>query len=62
MRGTMTVPLGRTFRRILGMRDRLTNDGAVITQETVPAGDARFLIGSDTTAPAGVTDLHPTPY
>ncbi len=58
----MTVPLGRPYRHILGMRDPLTNDGATVTQQTVPPGDARFLIGSDVTPPAGVTDLHPTPY
>jgi Hypothetical glycosyl hydrolase family 15/Carbohydrate binding domain len=57
----MTAPLGRPFRRILGMRDPATNDGSTVTQAAVPPGDALFLIGSDATPPAPVTDLHPTP-
>jgi hypothetical protein len=57
----MTVPLGRPFRRILGFRDPVTNDGTSITSITVPANDARFLIGLDTIPPAAVNDLHPSP-
>ncbi|MFI5370130.1 MAG: hypothetical protein ACHQ52_01135 [Candidatus Eisenbacteria bacterium] len=59
---TMTVPLGRSFRRILGMRDTAVNDGATVSQVSIPPSDALFLIGSDVTPPARITDLHPSPY
>jgi len=58
----MTVPLGRPYRRILGMHDTAVNDGSTVTQVAVPASDALFLIGNDVTPPATVTDLHPTPF
>jgi hypothetical protein len=52
-----TVPLGQPFRRILGTVDPVVNDGGVVTQVTVPAADALFLIGHDTTPPVEVRDL-----
>jgi hypothetical protein len=58
---SMTVPLGQSYRRILGYRDPFTNDGSTITTVTVPPMDARFLIGQDITPPAPVTDLKPSP-
>ena len=58
---SMTVPLGRTFQKILGFRDPGINDGAFVTQVTVFASDALFLIGQDVTPPAAVVDLRPTP-
>ena len=58
---TMTVPLGRPFRRILGFRDTAVNDGATVTQVSVPPSDALFLIGTDVTPPAPISDLHPEP-
>lgn len=53
----LTVPLGATFRRILGTVDPATNDGASVTVVTVPAGDAVFLVGADPVAPAAPRDL-----
>ncbi len=43
----LTVPLGATFRRILGTADPATNDGAAVTEVTVPASDALFLVGAE---------------
>ncbi len=57
----MTVPLEREYRRIQGVTDPLVNDGAIVTQITVPPSDARFLIGSDQIGPAAVNDLRPLP-
>jgi hypothetical protein len=57
----MTAPLERDFRRILGTRDLATNNGATVTQVTVGASDALFLIGDDRTPPAAVQDLQPGP-
>ncbi|NOT33369.1 MAG: hypothetical protein HOP12_04270 [Candidatus Eisenbacteria bacterium] len=57
--GPMTVPLGRQFRKIFGLHDPLTNDGSFVTQVTVPPSDALFLIGSDTTPPAAISDMRP---
>jgi carbohydrate binding protein with CBM4/9 domain len=57
--GSRTVPLERQFRKLLGNHDTAVNNGAAITQATVPGNDALFLIGSDVVAPAGITDLHP---
>lgn len=59
--GAMTAPLERDFQRIRGLRDPVVNSGAVVTQVTVPASDALFLIGRDLIPPAPVSDLHPTP-
>jgi len=53
----LTVPLGTTFRRILGTVDPATNDGSSVTEVTVPASDALFLIGTDSVAPAAPQDL-----
>ena len=57
----MTVPLERSYRRIQGVTDPITNDGAIVTQITVPPSDARFLIGDDQIPPAAVNDLRPLP-
>jgi hypothetical protein len=57
----MTAPLGQSFRRISGVSDPATNDGAIVTQITVPPSDARFLIGDDQIAPAAINDLRPLP-
>jgi hypothetical protein len=53
----LTVPLGETFRRILGTADPVTNDGASVTEVTVPASDALFLIGADRVPPGAPRDL-----
>jgi hypothetical protein len=55
--GPLTVPLGATFRKILGTADPATNDGSSVTEVTVPASDAIFLIGADTVAPDAPRDL-----
>lgn len=55
----LTLPLEREFRRIAGIADPLTNNGAVVTQVTVAAADALFLIGDDQIPPAAVLDLQP---
>lgn len=57
----MTVPLEREFKRIQGVTDPTVNDGALITQITVPPSDARFLIGDDQISPAAVNDVRPLP-
>jgi len=59
--GVMTVPLERSFRKILGTRDLATNDGSTVTQVTVNPSDALFLIGDDRIPPAAVQDLQPGP-
>jgi hypothetical protein len=56
----LTVPLGATFRRILGTTDPVNNDGSSVTEVTVPASDAVFLIGLDTVPPAATRDLRIT--
>lgn len=56
---SLTVSLEREFHRLLGNRDTAVNNGAAITQVTVPSNDALFLIGSDVVPPAGISDLHP---
>jgi hypothetical protein len=58
---SMTVPLGRQFRKILGMHDTALNNGAFVTQVTVLPSDAIFLIGEDTMPPSTVLDLRPSP-
>lgn len=57
----MTAPLERAYRRIQGVTDPVTNDGAIVTQITVPPSDARFLIGDDQIPPAAVNDIRPLP-
>jgi len=55
----MQVPLGGTFRRILGTVDPVTNDGTATTTALVPAADALFMIGTaarDTIPPATIKD------
>ncbi len=51
------VQMERPFRRILGVRDPLTNDGSIGTLHTVPPSDALFLLSDDITPPATVKDL-----
>lgn len=58
--GPLTVPLGAVFRRILGATDPANNDGSSVTEVTVPASDAVFLIGADTVPPAATRDLRIT--
>ena len=53
--------LERSFRKITGNADPTINDGQNVTQVTVGASDALFLIGSDQIAPANVGDLHRVP-
>jgi len=53
----LTVPLGTSFRKILGTTDPLVNDGSWVTEATVPASDALFLIGRDIVPPAKPRDL-----
>lgn len=53
----LILPLEREFRKIAGVRDPAVNDGALVTQVTVAAADALFLIGEDTIAPAPILDL-----
>ena len=40
----MAVPLERNFRKILGARDPVTNNGSIVTSATVNPSDALFLI------------------
>jgi hypothetical protein len=58
---SMTVDLGRDYRKILGTLDPATNDGSTVTQTTVPPSDALFLIGDDRIAPSAIMDLQPGP-
>jgi hypothetical protein len=53
----MTVPVSGTCRRILGAADPVTNDGSAVTQATVPANDALFLISGDDLPPSAIRDL-----
>lgn len=55
-----TVPLERSFQRILGTVDPIGNNGQSMTQVTVQPSDALFLLGDDRIPPAPVTDLAPT--
>jgi hypothetical protein len=55
----LTVSLEREYRKILGRVDPATNDGSLVTQATVPASDALFLIGDDQIPPSTVGDLLP---
>ncbi|MCC6348288.1 MAG: hypothetical protein IT347_01685 [Candidatus Eisenbacteria bacterium] len=54
----LTVPLGPGYRRILGIRDPVTNDGTDAATVTVPSRDARFLVAAsaDTIPPAPIND------
>ncbi len=60
---TLTVPLGATWRRILGTVDPATNDGSSITTVSVNPSDAVFLLrsGVDNIPPAAVHDAHVKP-
>jgi hypothetical protein len=55
------VVLERPFGRIAGTVDPVYNNGVWSANQTVPAHDAVFLIGTDQVPPAAVRDLHPTP-
>jgi hypothetical protein len=57
----MTTTLEREYRKILGTRDPVINDGATVTQVTVNPSDALFLIGDDRTPPGAINDLQPGP-
>ena len=57
----LTTTLEREYRKILGTRDPVTNDGSRVTQVTVNPSDALFLIGDDHTPPAAIQDLQPGP-
>ena len=57
---TLTVPLGRTFQKILGTADPVVNDGSRVTEVTVPPSDAIFLLGGDGVPPAAPRDLRIT--
>ena len=59
----LTVPLGDTFRRILGTRTPAVNDGAVSTSTALGPREALFLLRGqiDSTRPAAVKDLRPGP-
>jgi hypothetical protein len=59
---TFTLEPGTSFKRIQGVRDTTTNNGAVATSVTLQGlsggiGDALFLRIVDSTAPNAVTDL-----
>jgi hypothetical protein len=49
----ITVPLERGYRKIRGLVDPVANDGQTVTQVTLAANDARFLLNA---APTGVDD------
>lgn len=55
-----TVPLGQTYRRLIGIVDPTGNNGQSVTQVTVQASDALFLLSDDRTPPATISDLAPT--
>jgi hypothetical protein len=57
----LTVDMGRTFRRIAGVRDPAVNDGLPATLISVGAEDARFLLGDDFASPRRVLDLRAVP-
>lgn len=56
----LTVPLGSAYRKILGTVDPATNDGAPVTEVTVPPSDAIFLIRTDRIPPGTPRDLRIT--
>ena len=57
----LTAPLERTYRRIIGVVDPAVNNGQSISQATIAAQDALFLLGGDVTPPAAILDLHTVP-
>jgi hypothetical protein len=57
----LTVPLERSFYKIRGIADPVTNDGSSGRQFVVKARDALFLLGADQVKPAAVLDLHIKP-
>ena len=56
---SLTLPLEREFRRIAGSVAPSVNDGQRVTQVSVPAQDALFLIGQDVIPPGAILDLQP---
>ena len=60
---SLTVPLETSFRRIVGTRAPLVNNGALSAANVVPPHDALFLIRAaiDRTRPAAVVNLHVGP-
>jgi hypothetical protein len=57
----LTLPLERTYRKIAGITDPTVNNGQSVTQVTIGASDALFLIGTDVTPPGNILDLHRVP-
>lgn len=55
----LTVPLPAPCQKILGLVDPTINDGSIVTQVTVGASDALFMLYEDRIAPAAVWDLRP---
>ncbi|HEY6865694.1 MAG TPA: carbohydrate binding domain-containing protein, partial [Candidatus Eisenbacteria bacterium] len=55
---SLEVPLERSFYRIRGLADPVTNNGVSGRQFTVPPNDALFLLGADQVKPAAVLDFH----
>ncbi len=60
---TLQVPLGTTYRHILGVHDTVVNDGSSTTTATVQPSDALFLIGPprDVTPPNAIRDASVKP-
>ena len=54
----LDVPLSRSFYRIRGLADPVTNNGTPGRQFLVRANDALFLLGADQVKPAAVLDFH----
>lgn len=59
----LQVPLTGSWKRIRGLVDPTTNDGATVTSVTVNPSDALFLISGapDTTPPAPIVDVRVNP-
>lgn len=56
------VPLDRDYKRIVGVRDPITNDGTVVSVAELQPQDALFLVGDDVHAPATIRDLRVRPF
>jgi len=57
----LTVPLEHPFRKIHGSADPFVNDGSTVSQVTIGALDALFLIGTDQIPPSPILDLRRVP-
>lgn len=62
--GPMTPQLEKPYKKILGLRDQVVNDGSVVSAVTLAGsqsnndvGDALFLLNLDLTAPSTVSNL-----